>query len=58
MRLLTHYELRVLIKNEVHNMAKDAFEDGAGVTVHYQKERAKDILKYITEYEALGPMED
>ena len=58
MRELTHYELSTLIEKEIQNMARQAFEDKTGVTVHYAKQRARDILKYCEEYEALEPMED
>ncbi len=53
MRKLTHYELRVLINNEVQNMARNSFESTNGLDVNYQKSRAEDILRYIAEYEQL-----
>jgi hypothetical protein len=59
MRNLTHYELLTLIEKEINNLAKDAFNpDGKGVSIHYAKARAQDILKYCDEYFALEPIED
>lgn len=55
-RELTSYELRVLIRNEIQNMAKD-ISNGSVIT-NNAKCYAQQILKYISEYEALEPLED
>ena len=52
MRKLTHYELRVLIHNEIYNLS--IHESKSGVDdIPYIKSRAKEILEYCDEYESL-----
>ena len=55
MRQLTHYELTILIKNEISSMYSNVSGD---FNIHHAMHRAKDILKYIEEYEQLEPIEE
>ncbi len=52
MRQLTHYELRVLIKNEVENMYNHETMHNTN-DVYYIQARCEDILKYMEEYFSL-----
>lgn len=54
MHNLTHYELTILIKNEIQNMQKNAIE---GLKINYIHSRAQDIIKYIEEFNSLEPLE-
>lgn len=53
MRQLTHYELIILIKNEIDNLARES--NGSGkLCLLYIEARAKTILNYIQEYDQIG----
>lgn len=55
MRKLTHYELSILIKNEIKIMYKNSI---GKFDVRHAAMRTRDILEYIEEYEQIEPMED
>lgn len=52
MRNLTHYEIIILIKNEVTRMHLNA-NNSTPVNVLWMKGYAQRILKYIEEYDSL-----
>lgn len=56
MRNLTHYELRVLIKNEVEILNKYVREEN-GFNIDYIKGRAFDIMQYAKEFKDLEESE-
>jgi hypothetical protein len=49
MRVLTHYELSILIENEIKLMCKNL----GSININYARARAEDIIKYCNEYDAL-----
>jgi len=54
MRELTHYELRVLIKNEIDNIHIHSHEAGIDNSdIRYIQECAKDILQYCEEFNSV-----
>ncbi len=52
MRNLTHYELTILIKNQIQNMQINAISD-LGINILFCEARAQEILEYIREYNSL-----
>jgi len=50
MRNLTHYELSILIKNQIRIIYENSITK---FDVRHARERAKEILRYIEEYEQL-----
>jgi hypothetical protein len=51
MRNLTHYELSILIKNEILILFENSIEK---IDIRHVLERSKDIIKYCEEYNSLG----
>jgi hypothetical protein len=55
MRELTHYELRVLIKNEIEIMSTPNSLD---FHIDYIAARCKEILRYVQEYKQLKEFDE